>query len=229
MSSIVRTIRYRSIAAIVLFALATSVVLAQPKQGAPNPGASNAAAPGGGPPNAVQGFSQNRDQPVHIEAASLEVRDKIGKATFTGNVKVVQGDTTMRCKSLVVFYDQDQNAPGGMKAATPGPGGQQQISKLEALGGVIVTQKEQIATGDTGFFDMRANTVTLTGNVVVTQGQNVVKGDRLVVDLTTGVSRVESGKTGERVKMMMQPGSQTPSGGAAPAPPRLGPRPPTSN
>jgi lipopolysaccharide export system protein LptA len=25
-----------------------------------------------GPPNALQGFSQNRDQPVHIEAATLE-------------------------------------------------------------------------------------------------------------------------------------------------------------
>jgi hypothetical protein len=28
-----------------------------------------------GPPNALQGFSQNRDQPVHIESATLEVRD----------------------------------------------------------------------------------------------------------------------------------------------------------
>ena len=27
-----------------------------------------------GPPNALQGFSQNRDQPVHIEAATLEER-----------------------------------------------------------------------------------------------------------------------------------------------------------
>ena len=38
---------------------------------------------------------------------------------------------------------------------------------------------------------MKSNTVTLLGNVVVSQGQNVMRGDRLVVDLTTGVSRVE--------------------------------------
>ena len=43
---------------------------------------------------------------MQIEAASLEVRDKDKIATFSGNVKVVQGDTTMRCKSLVVFYEQ---------------------------------------------------------------------------------------------------------------------------
>ena len=51
-------------------------------------------------PNALQGFSQNKDQPVKIEAASLEVRDKEKIATFSGNVIVTQGDTIMRCKSL---------------------------------------------------------------------------------------------------------------------------------
>jgi lipopolysaccharide export system protein LptA len=53
-----------------------------------------------GVPNAMQGFSQNRDQPIQIEAASLEMRDKKKEATFAGNVKVVQGDTTMTSKTL---------------------------------------------------------------------------------------------------------------------------------
>ena len=63
------------------------------------------------PPNALQGFSQNRDQPVKIDAATLEVRDKDKVATFGGNVHLVQGDTTLRCKTLVVFYDQDCRRP----------------------------------------------------------------------------------------------------------------------
>src|SRR5215213_7941811 len=70
-----------------------------------------------GVPNAMQGFSQNRDQPIQIEAASLEMRDKKKEATFAGNVKVVQGDTTMTSKSLVVFYDSGP-APA---PATPAP------------------------------------------------------------------------------------------------------------
>jgi lipopolysaccharide export system protein LptA len=161
-----------------------------------------------GPPNALQGFSQNRDQPVHIEAATLEVRDKEKQATFTGNVRVTQGDTGLRTNSLVVFYDQDGGKTGGsMKAATPGPGGQQKIKKLEARGNVIVTQKDQTATGDLGLFDMRSNTVTLSGNVVLTQGQNVLRGERLVVDLTSGVSRVESGKNQGRVQGLFLPSS----------------------
>ena len=163
-----------------------------------------AAAPGAGP-NAVQGFSKNRDKPVQIEATTLEVRDKQRIATFSGNVNVVQGDTTMRCKVLVVHYDSDQ-ASGGMKAASPGPGGSQQITRLEAKGNVIVTQAEQTATGDHGNFDMKANTITLTGNVVVSQGKNVLRGERLVVDMTTGVSRVDAGASRGPVRMLIEPG-----------------------
>ncbi len=169
------------------------------------------AQPSKGPPNALQGFSQNRDQPVQIEATTLEVRDKDKVATFSGDVHVTQGDTNLRCKALVVFYEQDDaTADKGksLKAASPGPGGQQRIKRLEARGGVVVTQKEQIATGETGVFDMKTNTVTLHGKVVMTQGQNVLRGDHLVVDLTSGVSRVESGKNGQgRVQGLFQPGS----------------------
>jgi lipopolysaccharide export system protein LptA len=181
---------------------------------------------GKGVPNALQGFSQNRGQPVQIQAASLEVRDKEKVATFSGNVRVVQGDTTMRCKSLVVFYEQqaDKGNKAGtrtMKAATPGPGGSSQISRLEARGGVVVTQKDQIANGDTGVFDMKLNTVTLMGNVVVSQGRNVMRGSKLVVDLTSGVSRVEGGKSNGRVEMLFEPSSNGPSGPAQrPGPPR---------
>jgi lipopolysaccharide export system protein LptA len=145
-------------------------------------------------PNALQGFSQNKDKPVQIEAASLEVRDKEKIATFSGNVVVTQGDTTMKCKSLIVHYDADSKSSGGMKTAQPGPGGNSSIKKLEALGGVLVIQKEQTATGDKGLFDMKSNSITLSGNVLITQNQNVLKGERLVVDMTTGAARVEGGR-----------------------------------
>jgi lipopolysaccharide export system protein LptA len=167
------------------------------------------------PPNALQGFSQNRDQPVHIEAAALEVRDKQKEATFSGDVRVKQGDTGMRCKSLVVFYEQGGDSPDKgktMQAAAPGPGGEQRIKRLEARGGVVVTQKDQTVTGELGIFDMKSNTVTMTGSpVVMTQGQNVLRGEKLIVDLTSGVSRVESGKNGQgRVQGLFQPGSAGP-------------------
>ena len=185
-----------------------------------------------GVPNAMQGFSQNRDQPIQIEAASLEMRDKKKEATFAGNVKVVQGDTTMTSKTLVVFYDSGPApaapapapaAPKGaksgtMQSATPGPGGSSSIRRLEAKGSVVVTQKDQVVTGETAIFDTRANLITMVGGVVLTQCKNVLKGDRLKVDMTTGVSRVESDTN--KVQGMFMQGQDCGSGsGGAKQPP----------
>ncbi|MFL9825363.1 LptA/OstA family protein [Rhodoplanes sp. SY1] len=212
---------------------------------------------GANQPNALQGFAQNRDQPVKIESASLEVRDKEKMATFAGDVHLVQGDVTLKCRTLVVFYEPDagkqdpksdakpgdakpgDGKPAAKPAAKPAPapansamaggGGSQQIKRIEARGNVVVTQKDQVAIGDNGIFDMKSNTVTLLGNVVISQGPNAVKGDRLVVDMTTGVSRVECGKPGGqcRVQAVLMPGSQPSAGGAtgaaaAPPPPPSG-------
>jgi len=183
---------------------------------------------GSGPPNALQGFSKNRGQPVKIQAATLEVRDKDKIATFTGDVCVVQGDTEMRSKVMVVFYEEEPGKPA-MPAAQPGPGGQQQIRRMEAKGGVVVTQKDQTAVGDTAEFEMQSNTVTLTGNVVVTQGQDVVQGHKLIVDLTTGVSKFDGG----RVNALFNTGRDSQTKGQAPGqPPRAAqqpPRPPCKN
>jgi lipopolysaccharide export system protein LptA len=194
-----------------------------------------------GVPNAMQGFSQNRDQPIQIEAATLEMRDKKKEATFSGNVKVVQGDTTMTSKTLVVFYDSTSPAAAPaaapaanskaaksapIQSATPGPGGSSSIRRLEARGSVVVTQKDQVVTGETAVFDTKTNLVTMLGGVVLTQGKNVLRGDRLMVDMTTGVSRVES-ESG-RVQGLFQSSGQV--GPLIPgAPPSVTPSGPSSS
>jgi lipopolysaccharide export system protein LptA len=189
-----------------------------------------------GVPNAMQGFSQNRDQPIQIEAATLEMRDKKKEATFAGNVKVVQGDTTMTSKTLVVFYDATTPPAGTpapnpkaaaksapIQAAAPGPGGSSSIRRLEAKGSVVVTQKDQVVTGDTAVFDTRANLITMLGGVVLTQCKNVLRGDRLLVDMTTGVSRVES-ESGKVQGLFIQsgPGCGPASSGSGSPLPALG-------
>src|SRR5919201_5584422 len=111
----------------------------------------------------------------------------------------------MRCKVLVVYYEESATKAGGPKTADPGPAGSSQIRRMEARGNVVVTQMDQIATGERGDFDMRTNTVTLSGKVVVTKGQDVLRGERLIVNLTDGVSRMEGG----RVEGMFNPKSNS--------------------
>jgi len=162
-------------------ALAAAIAQAQPQQPAQT--------------NALQGFSQNRNEPVQINAQTLEVRDKKKMATYNGNVVLVQGDTTLRCKTLVVYYDAGQAGGPPVKSSTPSPAGTQQIRRIEATGSVVVTQKGQTATGEKAIYDISDDTVRLFpapgGMVAVTQGPNVVRGPRLIVHLDTGVSHFE--------------------------------------
>jgi lipopolysaccharide export system protein LptA len=168
-------------------------------------------------------LGQNREQPVHIQAETLEILDKVKTATFSGNVQVTQGDTIMKCPSLVVFYGPEDSAGTAIPAASRAAESQAapampqggNIRRAEARGGVTVVTKDQNASGDLGIYDMKTKTITLTGNVVVSQGKNVLHAERVVVNTVTGDARVDSGATArdqtgvtahDRVRVLITPG-----------------------
>lgn len=157
--------------------------------------------------------SASNKQPIQIEADRAEVRDKENLVIFAGNVQVRQGESSLRAQRLKVYYEgkamQSVAAQSG-----GGPAGNQQIRKLEAEGKVLIANKDQNATGDTGVFDMQAQVAVLTGNVVLNQGQNVGRGNKLTVDLKTGQARLEGG----RVQFLLVPGQAGPAGGGATKP-----------
>jgi lipopolysaccharide transport protein LptA/LPS export ABC transporter protein LptC len=197
-----------------------------PQEPASTEGAANAAAPSAAtkssaPPNAMQGFSQNRNQPVRIKADALEVRNQKKVATYTGNVHLTQGDTTLRSKSLIVYYDGDQAGGQAPKAGTPAGGGS--IRNMEAIGQVVVTQNDQTATGDKAVYDMPTSLITLSaapgGYVAVAQGPNQVEGVRLVVHVDTGVSNFEGGVRSRFVPGSNNGGDAKPTPDPKPAPP----------
>jgi lipopolysaccharide export system protein LptA len=181
--------------------------------------------------NAFGGLSQNSNEPIDIESDVLVVHDKQKYATFSGNVKAVQGTTTLRAKELNVHYlGGDKLAPGPKKenggqsqtsalpatkvadaqgAAAADSDGNAQITKIEATGDVVITSdKDQTTTSEWAIYDLPSQLVTVGGNVVLTQGENVLKGDRLVIDLKTGESRFENtGNTtaGGRIRALFMP------------------------
>ena len=202
---------------------AVTVALLAPGAAAAQPQQHSAAAPAPGSPvqSMIQGGGQ--DQPVQIDAASLEVRDKSKLATFSGNVQVVQGDTTMKCQKLLVFYGEEVGIAQSNEPKPPpkpqgdAPKSAQNIRRIEARGGVTVVTKDQNASGDLGVYDLIQKTITLTGNVVVSQGQNVIHGERVVVDTVTGNARVESNNQGggaapSRVRALIQTNGQSGGG-----------------
>ena len=161
----------------------------------------------------------NSKEPIKIDADRLDVFDKEGKAVFKGNVVAVQGETTMRCTTLTVFYErqsqkdagqagqagQTGQAPKAQPAAAASPN--DSVKHIDCAGPVTVVSKDQIATSDNATFDRVANKVVLTGNAALSQCQNVTRGERIVYDLNTGIANVETAPGG-RVKALFVPGSE---------------------
>ena len=75
------------------------------------------ATPKGRPP-AFGDLGSNKE-PIKIDADRLDVFDKESRAVFAGNVVAVQGDSTMKCTSLTVFYEPRK--ADGDAAAKPAP------------------------------------------------------------------------------------------------------------
>src|SRR5262249_22453854 len=160
------------------------------------------------PTNSFGGLSKSSKDPIDIESDVLVVHDAQKYATFKGNVKAVQGTTTLRARELDVHYtgggdklltsqDQNQEKKEGSeqaaveakpadakdgKAASTDSG--TQITQIEAKGDVIITsENDQTTSSEWAIYDVPSQQVTVGGNVVLTQGKNVLKGDRLVIDL----------------------------------------------
>jgi lipopolysaccharide export system protein LptA len=156
-----------------------------------------AAAPAG-----AQGTSDllDSDQPIEINADSLEVQQEKQLAIFRGNVDATQGRIKLRADELQVHY---RDAQGGKSGAGGGEGLSGSITRIDAVGNVFIWSPTETAQGDTGTYDVTEKQITLTGDVVLTRGENVLRGKRLVMNTATGVSKVDAG--GGRVKGLFVP------------------------
>ncbi|MBX4865959.1 LptA/OstA family protein [Rhizobium bangladeshense] len=167
----------------------------------------------------MSGMKLSNDQPIQIESDKLEIHDQEHTALFTGNVKVVQGTTTLQSGKMTVYYKDKAAKPGGGAAAQPEAKPEQSASLASGsadIDRILVTDKvylvsgTQTATADDGSFDMASQTFVLTadqGNkVILSDGPNVFTGCKLTVHMQTGRAQLES--CGGRVQIQLDPKSQ---------------------
>ncbi|MDF1722340.1 MAG: lipopolysaccharide transport periplasmic protein LptA [Minwuia sp.] len=140
------------------------------------------------------------DAPIEIQADNLEVFRDQQVAVFIGNVDAQQGRMNLRTDQLRVTYREGDDGKGEGAAV----GGR--ISKLEAVGNVQVSTEKERATGERGVYDIDSATIVLEGGVRLFQDRNVLTGQRLVMNLETGITRLDGAAgAGGRVKGIFQP------------------------
>ena len=173
----------------------------------------------GAAPSTLGGLGGDSKEPIKIDADKLDVLDKENRAVFTGKVVAVQGETTVRCSVMTVFYEgrQGPGAKPAEPAPAPGAGNDSSIRRIECKGPVTVVSKTQTATGDNAVFDRASNRVIMTGNVALNDGPNITRGERLVYNTETGIANVEGGRVQGFFVPNSTESSQTKPGTAKPA------------
>jgi lipopolysaccharide export system protein LptA len=157
----------------------------------------------------LSGLKLSGDQPIQIESDKLEVHQADSAAIFSGNVTVNQGPTLLKAGKMTVYYVKDPNASKSAAAGASAMTGAANIDHLVVENKVYIKSNDQIATGDTGTFDMKTQVLTLQGKeVVLSQGDNVLKGCKLTVQMKSGLANVDGCGTGGRVIMSITPQKQ---------------------
>ena len=146
----------------------------------------------------LSGLALSNDEPIQIESDLLKIDEATSRATFTGNVKVVQGDTVLQAGEMIVNYLKDGESVSS---------GSANISEIELYKKVLMRSGTQEATADTGNFNMANEVLVLSGQkVVLTDAGNVLVGCKLTVQMKTGQARLDS--CGRRVIMQLDPKSR---------------------
>ena len=142
---------------------------------------------GQGAANPFSGMGRDSDQPISISADSTTADMQNETATYSGNVRIAQGNLRLRADTLSI-------------KASKGT-----IEHIEAHGSVVLASPQGDATGSSAVYDISQRIVKMSGKVVLTKGPNVMQGSSLVVNLATGRADLTGGGTDGRVSGVFNP------------------------
>ena len=118
--------------------------------------------------------AHNSNAPIDFGADHIELQDKANRAVLSGNVSVKQAEMTLNSARMTVAYTGEV------------VGGNPQVSRLDASGGVTVKRPDQTARSQYAIYDLNRRVITMLGAVTLTQAGNTVNGGRLTMNLDTG-------------------------------------------
>lgn len=136
-------------------------------------------------------LSTDKDQPVTIEADSVDIDEAKETAIYKGNVILVQGSLNLRASRVVVYNFQSDNA---LIVAT---GQQVQFSQKP-------DDSEQLIKGRANKAEYGINSarLELTGKASLVKGKNTFRNDRIIYDREKAIVKAGTSAEGtERVRI----------------------------
>ena len=129
----------------------------------------------GGMNLAAQGIARHDSRaPVTYDAGKFVLDDRANQVIFSGGVIVNQAGLRIQSDRMLVNFTD---------------GGNLEIQRITATGGVTITRGDERASGDNAIYDFGRRIITMAGNVSLRRGTDTLNGGRLVIDLNSVSSR----------------------------------------
>jgi len=146
----------------------------------------------------VPALESDKDQPIHIEADSVDINDREGVSIYTGDVQMTQGSIHMTADKVTVYQKDNRTeklvAVGRPVTFKQTPEGGKEDVKGRALRVDYFADSEEIV---------------LIDEAQISQGDNTFSSDRIKYDRAKAV--LKAGATAEgrkRVYVTIQPENQ---------------------
>lgn len=153
-------------------------------------------------PSAMAAPPHQEQQPVAIQADSMEYLQKANRIVFRGAVHATHKDMELWADAVTVHLEE-----GAAKESTTSPQG---VRSIVAEGNVrIQTTQNRRGTARRATFDARTETVTLEGEPEVREDKNSIRGEVIILYLKEGKSEVR-GSAKQRVEAIFLAPKTTP-------------------
>ncbi|MFP4031120.1 MAG: LptA/OstA family protein [Desulfococcaceae bacterium] len=144
---------------------------------------------------AAEDAESGKTPPVQITAENLVADDVQKTATFSGEVRAVQGDTVILSDRLIIRYEGNPVDEGRGAEENQGAGG---IRELEAEGNVRITFDEIVAESPKALYVPADRVLVLSGpgSRVTRPESGTISGKTITVYRDDGRIRFEGGVEG---------------------------------
>ena len=140
-------------------------------------------------------LSTDKDQPVSIEADSVDIDEAKEIAIYRGDVILIQGSINLNAEKVVVYNFQSDNshivATGEQVKFSQRPDNSDELIKGRA---------------NKAEYGINSTKLELTGKAVLVKGKNTFKNDKIIYDRVKALVKAgTSAKGKERVKITIGP------------------------
>ena len=148
-------------------------------------------------PSPLLALSTDRNQPIEVEADSLEIRGEENISIYTGNVRLDQGSLVLRADRLVINFN-DQNELTLMEL-NGSPATFRQLNN---------ENQEMIGQADRLEYRETESTLILLGNARFSHKGDTIESNTIHINTENESIQAGSSSSDERVKMLIQPKQQ---------------------